>query len=320
MNIDNKLFDWIGGKKWLSDKLNNKFDYILNSNSLKYYVEPFCGSLGSLIGSIETLKKYKIEKIYLNDINNNVINTYRLVKERPIDLFNEFNRIESEHLKLMPDECFTLNKTKDKVRLKSLMENSKNYYIKMRDYFNLIKNDNNKQLESSSIFLFLMARSFNGIYRENSKGFFNSPYGWTNKIINVDNKRKVIMSFNKFFNEMNIEFYNLSYDDFLDKFEDIKNDTLFYFDPPYLNKDIKENNYNKDSFGLEQQKKLLNYINGYDNIVYSNHDLDIFKDFFIEPKFSKETVYRKNNMAPDSKSRNNDVAEILAYTNKKREL
>ena len=60
MNIDTKLFDWIGGKKWMSSTLSQKCDQILQ-NDIKYYIEPFCGSLGSIMGSIEVFKKHKIE-------------------------------------------------------------------------------------------------------------------------------------------------------------------------------------------------------------------------------------------------------------------
>lgn len=315
MNIDTKLFDWIGGKKWLCGKLNDRFTDILNNNeNIKYYAEPFCGSLGSLIGAIETLKNNNIEKIYLNDINNTIINTFNFVKNDPDNLFEEYCKIESGHIKLMPEKCFGLNKTKDKLELKILMKDSQEYYNKMRVVFNSIKNDSTKSLEASSIFLFLMSRSFNGIYRENSKGNFNSPYCWTPKKVNFENKKNTILNFNRFFNDMKIEFSNMSCFDFLDKMESQKNDTLFYFDPPYLNKDIKENNYSKDSFGLKEQNRLLDYIKGYNHIVYSNHNLDIFQNFFSNSKYSKDIVYRKNNMSSDNNNRANDVAEILAYT------
>lgn len=308
MDLNNKLFDWIGGKKWLSSKLKLKFQRILENNkNIRFYAEPFCGSLGSLLDSIETLKEHSIEKIYLNDINKTVVNTFNFVKNNPILIYEKFKEIEEEHLMLIPKRAFDLNKTRDKIQLKVLMNDSKNFYNDKRNRFNQIKNENT--IESCATFLFLMARSFNGIYRENSKGNFNSPYGWTNKKLNFENRKKTILEFSDFFNKMNVEFSNMSYEDFLDSFEN-KSETLFYFDPPYLNENIKENNYNKDSFGKEEQIKLLRYIKSLNYIVYSNHDIKLIRDFF-ENNYEIEVVYRKNNMSSKNENRSTDVAEIL---------
>ena len=315
MNIETKLFNWIGGKKWLSTKLNQTFDDILTQNpNIKYYVEPFCGSLGSVIGSIETLKKHNIEKIYLNDINTTVVNTFNFVKTNPIELFERFKELEEAHIALIPEQAFTLNKTRDKLVLKPMMSNANEYYNEMRRKFNKSKNDPEQAFEHSAIFLFLMNRSFNGIYRENQKGEFNSPYGWTNKKTNWENRKKSIMDFNRFFNDMNIEFYNSNFDTFLSKFEEIYDDSLVYFDPPYLNLSIKENSYSKEFFGLKEQNVLLSYVSKIKSIAYSNHDMEIFRQFFTENKYQIDVIYRKNNMCSDNSKRGNDVAEILAYS------
>jgi DNA adenine methylase len=308
MDLNNKLFDWIGGKKWLSSKLKSKFEYILENNKdIKYYAEPFCGSLGSLLDSVETLKKNNIEKIYLNDINKTVVNTFNFVKKDPIAIYEYFKEIEDRHLSLIPERAFKLNKTRDKIELKVLMNESKDFYNEKRNRFNQIKNENT--LESCATFLFLMARAFNGIYRENSSGNFNSPYGWTNKKLNFENRKKTILEFSNFFNKMNVEFSSMSYEEFLNNFEN-KENTLFYFDPPYLNEEIKENNYNKDSFNKDQQIKLMNTIKKLNYIVYSNHNIKIIRDFF-ENDYEIEVVYRKNNMSSKNENRSNDVPEIL---------
>jgi site-specific DNA-adenine methylase len=89
---------------------------------------------------------------------------------------------------------------------------------------------------------------------------------------------------------------------------------LFYFDPPYLNQHIKENSYNKEGFNLDNQVKLLNYVNNLDYIVYSNHYLDLFNNFFNQDKYEINKVFRKNIISSDNNSRINDAAEILVYT------
>lgn len=311
MELNTKLFDWIGGKSWLSNKLKDKFYFILSDNKkIKHYAEPFCGSLGSLMNSVDILINNGIEKIHLNDINKTVINTFKYVKNNPILLFEEYEKIEKEHTNLIPEECFLLHKTKDKIKVKQLMKDSNQFYINKRKLFNEIKESGS--IESCATFLFLMGRSFNGIYRENKSGFFNSPYGWTNKKINMENKKKSILDFSNFFNKMNVEFYNLNYIDFLKNMEKIKKETLFYFDPPYINKDIKENNYNKNEFGFKEQMKLLEKVSKLENIVYSNHDIEVIRGFFEKSsEYNIEVVYRKNNMSSKNLDRSKDVAELL---------
>ncbi len=215
MNIETKLFKWIGGKKWLKDKLNEKFTTITNKGGIKYYAEPFCGSLGSVIGSIETLQSGGVEKIYLNDINSVVINLYKLVRDNPNDLFEEFKKIELEHISFIPDNIFTLNKTKDKLQVKIGLSQSEKHYNRMRLRFNEIKKSSEDILECSAIFLFLMDRCFNAVYRENSRGLFNSPYGWNNNKLNLNNKKTAINEFSNFFKKFDVEFYNLNYLDFI---------------------------------------------------------------------------------------------------------
>ena len=57
MSIENyKLFKWIGGKSWISNKLNEKTNEIIKDKNIITYVEPFCGGLGSFLSLFETLK------------------------------------------------------------------------------------------------------------------------------------------------------------------------------------------------------------------------------------------------------------------------
>lgn len=317
MNIDTKVFDWIGGKKWLSSTLNDKFDRILSNNKhIQNYIEPFCGSLGSVIGSIDTFKKHKIQRIILNDVNTNLINVYNCIKNTPNELFTQLYNLETGHINLIPEEAFSLHKTNDKQVLKHLMQDANNYYLNVRNQFNTLKDSKESDdiIISSAQFIFIMWRAFNGLYRENNSGKNNSPYGWNNKKINLENRQQTIMEFHYFFNDMNVEFYNLNYDRFIETFNNIGHESLFYFDPPYLNQGIKENSYSKEGFNLDNQVKLLNYVNSLDYIVYSNHYLDLFSDFFNQEKYEINKVFRKNIISSDNSSRLNDAAEILAYT------
>ena len=89
---------------------------------------------------------------------------------------------------------------------------------------------------------------------------------------------------------------------------------LFFILPPYMNKNIKENSYSKNSFGKNEQLNLLNYVDNLDFIIYSNHYLDLFVDFFNKDKYNTQIVYRKNLISADNNSRGQDAAEILVST------
>lgn len=79
---DGKLFKWVGGKKWLAPELNSLYSERLKKGSLKYYIEPFAGGLGSLLYVLETIKGKEFDTIIVNDLNNVLINTFKSIKNK----------------------------------------------------------------------------------------------------------------------------------------------------------------------------------------------------------------------------------------------
>tara|TARA_B100000700_G_scaffold331722_1_gene467534 strand:+ start:15229 stop:16206 length:978 start_codon:yes stop_codon:yes gene_type:complete len=314
---EGKLFKWIGGKSWLKDDLSK----ILNKykkKEINYYIEPFAGSLGSFLSLIDVIDKLNIKTILLNDVNSILINTYNLIKEEPENLFNMYSKIEEEYNNKIPKRAYGLHKKNDKEELKALLVPAKDFFMKKRSEFNKLRqNNNDKNIKISALFLFLSQHCFNGIYRENNSGGYNSPYNWETGIANLENKKKIIFYYSKIFNSLNIQFYNEDVFVFLDKFKNIYNESLIYCDPPYLNdKKINsksENKYNKEHFTSENQIKLLNYYKEMDNIIFSNHFNKVFSDFCKVNSFKKKIVYRTNIMSSKAENRGNKVKEIIAY-------
>lgn len=305
-----KLFNWIGGKKWLSKDLNNVFEHYVG-NDIKYYLEPFAGGLGSFLSTIDTLNKINIEKIFLNDLNNTIIYVYLHLKNDFEELFNLYYAIEEEYNKTIPAEAFKLHKTKDKIKLKLLLEDSKIFFNLKKQEFNSIKNNNSVQ--STALFLFLASHSFNGVYRENSKGEYNTPYNWETGVVSKDKKYEIFKEYSNLFNELNIEFSNLDCFSFFELHKDKIENSLIYCDPPYLNEEIGENKYNKDHFGKNEQKKLLEYYKNYSYVVFSNHLYPIFTDFCANNNFKYKVCLRSNIMSAKKETRGTKVPEILAY-------
>ena len=337
MNItipDRNLFKWIGGKKWLKNNIQNKIKQ-REFKEASIYIEPFCGGLGAFKSILPILEENQFQKIILNDINTLVIETFKATKSKHKELikayenittefFNCFNKEAIECSKFIKDGnklietkgkyfYYDLDKTRDKIILKSLfLQEANDFFNKTRKEFNIEKFEKNISVECIAKFLFLMENCFNGTYRENSKGEFNTPFNWGNAPKNCFNKIEIIKEYNLFFNEIDITFENLDVFSLFLKYKSIN--AFLYLDPPYLNlSENSANKYNKDAFCFDKQLKLLNYTLSYKYVLYSNHDLPILKDFLKKNLFDIDIVFRKNIMSSKNDSRKNDVAEILAF-------
>jgi len=298
------LFNYIGGKTWLRNQLREEINKNLIGKKITTYVEPFAGGLGAFLGVYDILVENKIKTVILNDINSKLINFYKIVKNEHENLINEYMKLELEYEKTIPLDSKLLHKTKDKIKLKLMLLNSELFYKKIRNKFN----SNQSDLESAVSLLFLQNHCFNGIYRENLKGGYNTPFNWESKTFNEEKIREKIVAVNKVFNLFVIEFSNKSFVDL-----NYNNNSFYYLDPPYINDiNTNENKYNKDSFDIDKQKLLIKKIKGA-SFLYSNHDNDILIKEFEENNMSVNInkVSRKNIISSSNESRKTDKIEIL---------
>ena len=130
------ILKWAGGKRSLIPKIFNLFptDY-----KKRTYHEPFLGG-GALFFKI------KPSSGSINDINSRLVNFYKVVRDKPMELIDKTQKYEY----------------------------SETSYYELRDRFN---QKNLSDVEEASIFLYLNKTAFNGLYRVNSKGEFNVPFG-----------------------------------------------------------------------------------------------------------------------------------------------
>ena len=307
--MDNKktitLFNYIGGKSWLRIKLREEISKILNNNKINTYVEPFAGSLGAFLSVYDILLSKKIKTVILSDINGKLINFYNVVKNHHENLIQEYMLIEREYKKLIPKEAYCLHKTKDKADLKILLKETELYYKSIRDSFN----KQNSEIISAAKLLFLQNHCFNGIYRENSTGGYNTPFNWEVKIYTEEKIREKVLSVYSIFNLFDISFVNKSFLDI-----EYNENSLYYLDPPYINEEVGENKYNKDIFTVEQQILLINKIKN-TTFVYSNHKSKILeKEFLKLENINTKEISRKNIMSSNKDSRKEDKIELLINT------
>lgn len=221
---------WVGGKTQLLDEVKRSLPRNLKDRAGVTYVEPFIGG-GAVMFWI--LQEYpNIERAIINDINAELICTYRVVKQDVISLIEELDRIQSEYLPLDANA-------------------RKEYYNNKRKIFN---SREIPDLEIASLFIFLNRTCFNGLYRVNSKGEFNVPHGkYANpRICDKEN----LLAASKVLQKVEI-----LCGDFTQTEQYAGPNTIFYFDPPY--KPITETSsftsYAKDGFNDEEQIRLRDF-------------------------------------------------------------
>ena len=221
---------WAGGKGQLIEKIERFYPF---DKKINKYAEPFIGG-GAVLFDI--LNKFELEKIYISDINAELLNCYKVIKEKARELVNELRIFENEFL----------------IKIK---EDRKIYYYEKRKQFNRLKLESNcEEVKRAALMIFLNRTCFNGLYRVNKKGLFNVPMGdYKNpKICDEEN----LINISKKLKNVDIIYgdYKKSYD-FIDK------NTFVYFDPPYrpLNQTSSFTSYTEYTFEDEQQIELSKY-------------------------------------------------------------
>ena len=189
-----------------------------------------------MINLLNNIEHFSFERIIVNDLNGNIINFYKLLKSDAKYITKNIKKIEEIY-----------NNYED-------LSEKEVYYYQIREKFNEKKNKINVVY-----FLFLMKAGFNGVYRENSNGKFNVPFG---KKEHICFDADYLMEISKLI--QNVEFYNLKYTELFDKLkkERILNKSYIYCDPPYLpeddNIDQKPLLYTKYHFNHEEFANILN--------------------------------------------------------------
>ena len=245
---------WAGGKRQLIPQMNIFFPKNYNR-----YIEPFIGG-GAIFFHLLP------DNTIISDNNPDLINCYRIVKEHVEDLI---------------------------ISLKS-HKYEKDYYYEIR----ALDRDRNKYAELSNVekasrSIYLNKCGYNGLYRVNSKGFFNVPFGRHKnpKICDEENLRKVSRVLK------NVKIYLGSFEICLDFAE--KNDFV-YLDPPYypLSDTALFTSYTKKNFDRSSQIKLYEVFKELDNRKcnimlnnsYSEFILDLYKDFKIVTLKAKRNI------------------------------
>ena len=238
----------------------------------KTYHEPFFGG-GALFFKI------KPKQGSINDVNPRLMNFYRVVRD-------------------CPDELIELAKT---------YRHGKEEFYRLRDRFN---EPGLSDIEDASLLLYLNKTAFNGLYRVNSKGKFNVPFGRYKNPLIVDERR--ISKASKILKNVDVLCTDFTY-----VIDYSKEGDLCYFDPPYLpvSDTADFTSYSKDGFNFSDQIRLRDTCVRLDKkgvlFVLSNSYVETLVDKYLDVDNFRVEVVQANRAINSKGDMRGPVDEIL---------
>ena len=208
------VLKWVGGKRQLLDTLRP-----LLPEKITTYCEPFVGG-GAMLFHL------KPEVAIINDVNPELIRVYTVIKEDVEGLISELRKFQN---------------TREEFYAVRSWDRDKDYYTSLSD------------TEKAARIIYLNKTCFNGLYRVNSKGEYNAPFGnYKNpNIVNEDLLRAV----SKYFNAAQIKINSMDYKEVL---QNVPDNTFVYLDPPYdpVSETSSFTGYAKGGFSRDDQIRL----------------------------------------------------------------
>lgn len=217
------LLKWAGGKRHIASVIEANLPPTWGKG--RFY-EPFLG------GAAISLH-LRPSKASLSDVNAGLIAFYSEVRDRPGQLFKAIREIAETFDNLSADEKLA-------------------YYLSLRQEFNATEPSERKP----ELFYALNKLCFNGLYRENSKGGFNVPFGKKTSFPGFVQADFTMVS------EV-LKKSELYVADFETAVESAERGDFVYFDPPYvpLKATSSFTTYSSEGFGIESQQRLANLLN-----------------------------------------------------------
>lgn len=277
-NVAKPFLKWAGGKTQLINDIEKSLPKELVMSKFTY-IEPFVGSGAVLFWMLNNFPK--LERAVINDINEDLINTYKVIASRPKELISILEILQNEFHALEGNE-----------------DNKKLYYYQKRDLYNTRQQEKSVQ---AALFIFLNRTCFNGLYRVNRSNLYNVPMGGYKKTMICDAKNLLTVS-------NALQKVEILCGDYEETLSFAEKNTLFYFDPPYkpLNETSSFNSYAKDEFNDDEQIRLRDFCAKLDILDYdwilsnsdvksSNTNNNFFDDLYANFSISRVDAKRSIN-------------------------
>jgi len=265
---------WVGGKRGLLTQLLEKFP-----EKFENYHEPFLGG-GAVFFELYSKGLLQNKKIYLSDINSELINTYNVVKTNPNELINNLENFKEKH--------------------------TKEFYYETREIDRKEEFKTLTKIERATRFIYLNKTCFNGLYRVNKKGYFNTPIG-SYKNPNIADRDTILSASEALQNAIILN------KPFMEVINNTNENDLVYFDPPYypLNVTSSFTAYDENEFLDDKQKELFNIFEELDKnncfVLHSNSDTDFIKNLYQKHDINFVQANRFINSKSSGRGKINEV-------------
>jgi len=269
------FLQWAGGKSHLVSLLQTHFPHSISAYDT--YIEPFAGAGAMAINLMANGQPFK--KMIINDLNNVLMNTYRIIQQQPEKLLEHLVHLKQEYHQL------------------STMEEKQSYFLKTRNTYNT---GSHSQLLHSALFIFLNKTGFGALYRVNAQNEYNVSFGNVNKP-NIFCKENIMLLHRLL---QGVEIYS---EDFAGMRKRINGKVFIYLDPPYY-RDKNTSGfcaYNAQGFNYREHIRLADFCKSLTcDWMLSNADspfiADLYKNFNVRKIISKHLI-----------AKNKKVTELL---------
>lgn len=260
---------WVGGKRQLLQNISKHVPVGFST-----YYEPFLGG-GALLFGLQP------PRAVVNDINEELINVYVVIRDHVENLIDNLRK----------------------------HENKAGYFYEMRG------KDRDKEsysrlssLEKASRVLYLNKTCYNGLFRVNQRGEFNTPFG-RYKNPNIVNE-VTLRAVSSYLNKAKITFRCA---DFREAVKGVRKGSFVYFDPPYdpLSESANFTGYNRGGFAESEQvrlKELCDELNEKSvKFLLSNSATDFILDLYKDYRILIVQASRAINSKGDKRGRVDEV-------------
>ena len=266
---------WAGGKRQLLPAIK---EYL--PRRFTQYYEPFIGA-GAVLFSLQP------KKSIINDTNSELINCYRVIKDNPEELLELCQQHQER--------------------------NSKEYFYSLREQDRRDDFNDRSPIERAARIIYLNKTCFNGLFRVNSSGQFNVPYGnYSNPVIADPG---VIRSVSAFLKQRDVRILE---GDFAQAISTARKGAFVYFDPPYhpISDTSSFTGYSVNGFGEKEQIRLKEVCDKLTErgcqVLVSNSSASLIKELYSDPNY--EIVEVKASRAINAvASKRGRINELLIY-------
>lgn len=291
------ILKWVGGKTQILDEVLGLFPA-----EMANYHEPFLGGgsvLLAFLASVEAGHTALYGTAYASDLNPNLIALYKNVQSRPDEFIQETKALIDAYSK-----CTGTVVHRKPMTISEATTAPESYYYWIRGQFNALKGAERLTPAASAMMLFLNKTCFRGVYRENSGGGFNVPYGNYKgpSIMEEAHIREVSRL---------IQPVVFTCCGFAAALAAVGDDDFVYLDPPYApENETSFVSYTAGGFGLDAHKELfLLCANMGAQMLMSNADVPLVTKAFPSPAYTTKKISCRR--AIHSKEPDSRTTEVL---------